>query len=463
MRDRAEQIKRIMALALTVVLLAGFLPVDVMAATKPINTVSVKVNSKLEAGKSLPDIVIGSGSPEDGGIIVTKASANYTVVEAEWVDKPSEVLNAADQPRMTVTLEPVDVSEHYFLASYKESNVKVSGGSFVSAKRDGDNLVVTLRVNPIRGDYDMPKDAYWNEKNLGEAKWEPGENDSGYYEVQLLRDGKNVHKVDKTTSKNYNFYPYMTKAGDYSFKVRAIPGTDFQKKYGKKSDQLESGELQITDRYVSDGKGQQNAKSTVKKSSDDKTTGWFKEGDVWRYRYPNGELCTNGWGKINDLWYFFDGSGNMVTGWQQVGADYYHLHNNGQMALGWNKINGQWYFFRTEAEGVHAVGSMVSSGWRVIGPYYYVFNKDGSLYTGWLQQDGKWYYLNTVDNSLQGAMFTGWINRDEKTYFAEANGAIVEGWCQIDGQWYYFYPGSGELARNTWIDGQYVDGDGVWK
>ena len=463
MRDRAEQIKRIMALALTVVLLAGFLPVDVMAATKPINTVSVKVNSKLEAGKSLPDIVIGSGSPEDGGIIVTKDSANYTVVEAEWVDKPSEVLNAADQPRMTVTLEPVDVSEHYFLASYKESNVKVSGGSFVSAKRDGDNLVVTLRVNPIRGDYDMPKDAYWNEKNLGEAKWEPGENDSGYYEVQLLRDGKNVHKVDKTTSKNYNFYPYMTKAGDYSFKVRAIPGTDFQKKYGKKSDQLESGELQITDRYVSDGKGQQNAKSTVKKSSDDKTTGWFKEGDVWRYRYPNGELCANGWGKINDLWYFFDGSGNMVTGWQQVGADYYHLHNNGQMALGWNKINGQWYFFRTEAEGVHAVGSMVSSGWRVIGPYYYFFNKDGSLYTGWLQQDGKWYYLNTVDNSLQGAMFTGWINRDEKTYFAEANGAIVEGWCQIDGQWYYFYPGSGELARNTWIDGQYVDGDGVWK
>lgn len=463
LRDRQRGIKRIMALMLTAVLLAGILPADVQAATKPINTVTVKVNSKLEAGRSLPDIEIGSGSPSDGGIVVTRDSANYTVIEAEWIDKPSEVLNAADQPRMTVTLEPVDVSEHYFLASYKESNVKVSGGSFVSAKRDGDNLVVTLRVNPIKGDYDMPKDAYWNEKNLGEARWEPGENDSGYYEVQLLRDGKNVHKVDKTSSKTYNFYPYMTQAGDYSFKVRAIPGTDFQKKYGKKSDQLESGELQITDRYVSDGKGQQNSKSTVKKSSDDKTVGWFKEGDLWRYRYPSGDLCTNGWGKVNDLWYFFDGSGNMVTGWQQVGADYYYLHNNGQMALGWNKIDGQWYFFRTEAEGVHPVGSMVSSGWRVIGPYYYYFNTNGSLYTGWLKQDGKWYYLNTVDNSLQGAMFTGWIRRDEKTYFAEANGELVEGWCQIDGRWYYFYPGSGEMARNTWIDGQYVDADGVWE
>lgn len=463
LRDRQRGIKRIMALTLTAVLLAGILPAEALAATKPINTVSVKVNSKLEAGKSLPEIVIGSGSPDDGGIVVAKDSANYTVVEAEWVDKASDVVNSADQPRMTVTLEPTDVSEHYFLASYKESSVKVSGGTFVSAKRDGDNLVVTLRVNPIRGDYDMPKDAYWNEKNLGEAKWEAGENDSGYYEVQLCRDGKNVYKVDKTSAKNYNFYPYMTQAGDYSFKVRSIPGTDFQKKYGKKSDQLESGELQITDRYVSDGKGQQNSKSTVKKSSEDTTVGWFKEGDIWRYRYPSGELCTNGWGRINDLWYFFDGSGNMVTGWQQMGSDYYYLHSDGQMALGWNKIDGQWYFFRTEAEGTHPVGSMVSSGWRVIGPYYYYFNNNGSLYIGWLKQDGKWYYLNTVDNSLQGAMFTGWIRRDEKTYFAEANGAIVEGWCQIDDRWYYFYPGSGELAQNTWIDGQYVDADGVWQ
>ena len=44
---------------------------------------------------------------------------------------------------MKVTLEPEDVGEDYFLASYKSSEVKISGGTFVSARRDGDNLVVT--------------------------------------------------------------------------------------------------------------------------------------------------------------------------------------------------------------------------------------------------------------------------------------------------------------------------------
>ena len=72
--------------------------------------------------------------------------------------------------------------------------------------------------------------------------------------MQLYRDNKSVHKVSKTSSRTYNFYPYMTEPGDYMFKVRTVAGTSEQKKYGKNSDWLDSGELQITDRYVSDGK-----------------------------------------------------------------------------------------------------------------------------------------------------------------------------------------------------------------
>ena len=40
------------------------------------------------------------------------------------------------------------------------------------------------------------------------------------------------------------------------------------------------------------------------------------------------------------------------------------------------------------------------------------------------------------------------------------------GWHQIDGKWYYFNEVSdgtlGKLLTNTWIDGWYVDNDGVW-
>jgi len=437
-------------------------PFRTEAATRPIQNVSIKVNSKLEPGGTLPPIEISTQTPKAGEINVSGSSNKYQVTEAEWADKGNKALKASDEPRMKVTIEPVDVGEDYFQASYKKSDIKIAGGSFVSAKRDGDNLVVTLRVSGVKGEYDPPADAFWHEDNLGEARWEKSENSSGYYEVQLLRDEKVVFKLAKVSGVRYNFYPYMTKEGTYTFKIRTIPETDAQVKYAKKSEWLESGELEITDRYVSDGKGQQSKNSSVVKGTKD-TVGWIKEGDVWKYRYPSGDLCRGKWEEINGLWYYFDVDGNMLTGWQKIKGRDYYLYADGQMAVGWARLDGVWYYFRTEKEGNDPFGSMVSGGWRVIGPYYYYFNADGSLYTGWLFKDDGWYYLNTVDNSLQGAMFTGWIKRDENTYFADSNGRLVEGWCQIDGAWHYFYPGSGAMAHNTEINGFYVDEDGIWR
>lgn len=456
-----DLIKRWAALLLCVCLAAAA-PVDALAATKPINSVNVKVSSNLKAGNTLPDIQTGSGSAPEGGVLVSGGGSTYTVVSAEWLDSSSKELVAADEPRMKVTLEPEDVSEYYFLASYKASNVKVSGGSFVSARREGDNLVVTLRINPVKGDYDSPKDVYWNEKNLGEAVWEKPENGSGHYEVQLLRENKNVFKVEDTSSTRYNFYPYMTQTGSYTFKVRTIPSTEQQKKYGKRSDWLESGELEITDRYVSDGKGQQNKDSTMVKGAD--TVGWVKEeGDRWIYRLPDGNLCRGGWRDISGQWYFFDMDGYMATGWRQVDGRWHYLHENGQMAVGWNRINGKWYFFHNNSQDGQTEGAMIGPGWQVIGSWYYFFNEDGSAYTGWLQQNGKYYYLNELDNSLQGAMFTGWMERDGKTYYLDSNGERASGWCQIDGSWHYFYPETGEMARSTEVSGFAVDENGVWR
>lgn len=437
-------------------------PGPAYGASKPINTVSVKVDSDLQPGSGLPDIEIGSGSASGGNVRVSVSGSKYSVAEAEWVDKSDKELKAADEPRMKVTLEPADVSEDYFLASYKDSNVKISSGTFVSARRDGDNLVVTLKVRPIKGDFDPPKDAYWHEDNLGEARWDKAENSSGCYELQLYRDGKSVYKVPSLKAVRYNFYPYMTEEGEYTFKVRTIPDSETEKKYSKKSDWIESGELRITDRYVSDGKGQQKNGSAVKRGTKD-AVGWVKENDIWFYRYPDGSLCSGRWEYIDGQWYYFNVDGAMLTGWQNINNRYYYLYPNGQMAAGWARINEKWYYFLPEKEDWGPAGAMAGAGWRVIGAYYYYFNQDGSLYTGWLHLDGKRYYLNTVDNSLMGAMFTGWIKRDGQTYFADSNGEIVDGWCQIEGNWYYFHPGTGEMAVNTDINGFHVDSDGIWR
>ncbi len=48
---------------------------EAWAATKPINSVSVSVSSKIQVGKSLPEIRIGTGSAEDGSVVVRTAAA----------------------------------------------------------------------------------------------------------------------------------------------------------------------------------------------------------------------------------------------------------------------------------------------------------------------------------------------------------------------------------------------------
>lgn len=451
----------LMLVLLVCLMFNGYSVETVLAGSKTIHTVSIKVSSKLEAGKSLPDIETDGGTASDGEVSVSCSGDKYTVSEAEWVDKNSKAVKSGDEPRMKVTLSPVDVSEYYFQASYKSSNVKISSGTFVSAKRDGDDLVVTLRVKGVKGEYDPPADVYWNEDKLGQAKWDKPENTSGYYELQLYRDEKSIYKVDQVSGTQYNFYPYMTQEGDYSFKVRTIPVKEEQVKYGTKSEWVASGDLTITDRYVSDGKGQQSKDATAKKAAVNQV-GWIQEENHWYYRFPDGSLASGCWQQIEGFWYYFDVDGAMKTGWQQINGEWYYLYDSGQMAVGWVRLNGVWYFFHNGQEGAKPEGSRCDAGWHAIGAYYYYFNEDGSLYTGWLEQNGSRYYLNTVDNSLQGALFTGWIIRDNKTYFADSNGVIAEGWYEIDGNYYYFYPETGEMAVNTQINGFYVNENGVW-
>lgn len=72
-------------------------------------------------------------------------------------------------------------------------------------------------------------------------------------------------------------------------------------------------------------------------------------------------------------------------------------------------------------------GSTSSGSWMLF--------EQGVPVTGWKLVSGKWYYMN-----LEGIMQTGWL---------------------CDGtNWYYLYS-SGVMACNTYVDGYYLDSNGV--
>lgn len=407
-----KRLKRFTALTLAVSLLGLCIPLEALAASaKTITSVTVYVGlEEIDSGDTLPSESSFKTNESTGNYVYTNNS-RYEVNDLDWVTSDSKEMEIGSEPKMKVTLRATDSDEYAFKGGYQSSNVSIKGGTFVSANRSGtDTLYVTFKFKPVKGTYESPDDASWKDSGYGSAKWSSVEHSSGAYDVYLYRGNTVIKKVEDLKATSYNFFPYMTKEGTYSFKVRTVPHTDSEKKYGKKSDWTESDEIYLPAEKVSDGSGQENGTPTANGE-----VGWIQNGNSWFYRYPDGTYQKNSWAKINDKWYLFDTNGAVTTGWQQRNNLWYYLDANGVMV------------------------------------------------TGWVPYNNKWYYLNPSQSSgVEGAMLIGWIAYNNKWYCTDASGAMLEGWQQVDGNWYYFYPGEGSKAVNTTISGFPVDANGIW-
>lgn len=403
--------KRLAAMASMVSLLGLSIPFESLAAVKTITSVTIYAGlEELASGDTLPS-ESSFKTNEGTGNYVYANNDRYEVTDLDWITSDTKEMKVGSEPKMKVTLRATNSDEYAFKGGYQSSNVSIKGGTYVSSSRSGsDTLYVTFTFKPVKGTYESPQDADWRDSGYGTAKWSSVDNSSGAYDVYLYRGSSIIKKVEKLKATTYNFFPYMTKAGTYSFKVRTVPYTESEQKYGKNSEWTESGEVYLPQEKVSDGSGQDN--SAVANGQ----VGWIKTGNIWYYRYPDGTYQKNNWAKINNKWYLFDSNGGMVTGWQQR--------------------NNVWYFL----------------------------NSDGAMTTGWVVSNNKWYYLNqSTTSGVEGAMITGWVNYNNKWYYTDSTGAMQEGWRQVDGNWYYFYPGEGSKAVNTTISGFPVDGNGIWR
>lgn len=407
---------RWLAALLTVLclLISGVQPVFAASSSTYINSITINLDLSLAVGESLPSLDYGYGNDSDYEIYIP-SNDKYEIKSAKWSSSASEV-KLGGTYSIKVTLEAIN--DYKFSGSYSSSKVKVKGGEYVSAQRSGSGrLVVTVKTKAAKGTLSAPDDACWqssdsNDAKFGYAKWDSV--DDAAYDVVLYRGSKLVYKVEDLHSTSYNFYPYMTAKGTYTFKVRSIPTSDDVAKYASRSEYLVSDELYVDEDEVSDGSGQSSGGSSsgvYTSAPETSQVGWIASGTKYFFRYPDGEYVKNGWAYIADTWYLFDASGAMLTGWQLKDNVYYYLGTDGKMRTGW-----------------------------------------------YLENNTTWYYLYD-----SGAMATGWLHLGDKTYYLTDSGAMAVGWQVIDGNSYYFYS-DGHMAVNETVDGLFrVDQNGVWK
>ncbi len=213
--------------------------------------------------------------------------------------------------------------------------------------------------------------------------------------------------------------------------------------------------------------------------------GWTKDATTgkWMY-YLNGAPVTGK--QLIGTWHFFDQTGLMVTGWQNLDdgtknyyetegtnpatdklgsmhtgwltwkkGKYYFDVTDGAMYTGLKTIKGNKYFFDTNT------GKM-QTGWKTIDEDKYYFNpKNGKMKTGWLKLSGSKYYLD----KKTGKMKTGWVKiENDKYYFTPSSGKMKTGWLTLNGKKYRLDPKSGKMETGfKGISGKkyYFDSNGV--
>ncbi len=369
----------------------------------------------------------------------------YQLDSCEWLDDITTI-KPGTAPRIKVILEalPKETTHnnydviYLFRGSYSKSNVTVSKGTLESAavQDSGYYLELTIKMNSLSGTFDTPQTADWSGAAKGTAVWTVNEIDSGVHEIICYRGSTTVKKLNNYKGTSYNFYPYMTKAGSYKYKIRTV--ADPSSGIGKSSEWLESSELYIEANEVSDGTGQTTADENGAGQSNPvignqqypngtgnaATVGWMQQNGYYYFLYPDGSYAKSGWLKLDGKWYMFDDSGRRLTGWQK------------------NKY-GKWF---------------------------YLDPSTGVMKTGWLKDNNNWYYLDTTEGDKLGSMLTGWLTWKNELYYFNSSGIMVTGWYAIDGSYRYFYPeGStqngafGYMARNTTVQGFTFDANGIWK
>ena len=106
-----------------------------------------------------------------------------------------------------------------------------------------------------------------------------------------------------------------------------------------------------------------NTNTTTQSDSNSNFSGsWVQSGSRWWYKHADGSYKTNGWEKINGVWYRFDNSGWMQTGWVKDGS-WYYLDGSGAMKTGWMKVSGKWYY--AYSSGALAINTTTPDGYRV--------------------------------------------------------------------------------------------------
>lgn len=195
-----------------------------------------------------------------------------------------------------------------------------------------------------------------------------------------------------------------------------------------------------------------------------KKTGFQKSQDEKKtYYYDGSGNMVHGQQNINGKWYLFDEqTGEMKTGFQYISSQKKKVYysNAGQMQYGQQHIDRYWYLFDNFTGAMQTgfqyianqrkvvyynnAGQMQYGRQKISGRTYDMNRMTGAVSHGSGQQNigGKWYLFNKNGTARTGFQ---WIANQKKTVYYNNKGQMQYGQQRIGNGWYLFSWGTGAM------------------
>lgn len=195
-----------------------------------------------------------------------------------------------------------------------------------------------------------------------------------------------------------------------------------------------------------------------------KKTGFQKSQDEKKtYYYDGSGNMVHGQQNINGKWYLFDEqTGEMKTGFQYISSQKKKVYysNAGQMQYGQQHIDRYWYLFDNFTGAMQTGFQYIANQRKVV--YY---NNDGQMQYGRQKISGRTYDMNRMTGAVShgsgqqniggkwylfnknGTARTGfqWIVNQKKTVYYNNKGQMQYGQQRIGNGWYLFSWGTGAM------------------
>lgn len=125
--------------------------------------------------------------------------------------------------------------------------------------------------------------------------------------------------------------------------------------------------------------------------------GWQKNNTGYWYVRSDGSYPKEQFEQIDGTWYYFDGSGYMLSDkWKKrPDGTWYYFDKSGEMATGWKKISEKWYYFK----------------------------EDGAMVTGWVKYKDTWYYLDGKEGNMVSNTF---VKSEKGWYYLKEDGTLAD-------------------------------------